>query len=100
MSQLYQSGDRWTAIKCLLDMNLSNVKIYKVTFIMSLATVVQIGNLKLGEQIHGMTIKSGFDININVSSCLINMYLKMDCLRLVKIVFFNMNKTDLFHGSR
>lgn len=79
MSQNYQFGDDWSAISCFVNMNRSNVKLDAVTFILSLATVVSLGDLRLGAQIHGMTIKSGFDVNINVSNGIINMYSKMGC---------------------
>ncbi|PWA32856.1 tetratricopeptide repeat (TPR)-like superfamily protein [Artemisia annua] len=95
MSRYYQSGDHSSAIKCLVDMKKSNVKHDDVTFIVSLANVVPLGDLKLGKLIHGMALKSGFDIKVNVSNSLVNMYSKMNCLSTAKKVFFNMEETDI-----
>ncbi|XP_071729719.1 pentatricopeptide repeat-containing protein At4g33170 [Rutidosis leptorrhynchoides] len=95
ISQYYQSGDYWSAIKCFMDINRSNVKYDVVTLVVSIATVVSLGNLRLGEQIHGLTLKSGFDTNLNVSNSLINMYSKMGCLKSATKVFFEMEETDV-----
>ncbi|KAF5813452.1 putative tetratricopeptide-like helical domain superfamily, DYW domain-containing protein [Helianthus annuus] len=95
MSQHYQFGDYRSAIKCFLDMNKSNVKQDDVTFIVCLATIVPLGDLRLGEQIHAMTVKSGFETNVNVSNSLINMYSKMGCLASSSGVFFKMDETDV-----
>nr|GEX89812.1 pentatricopeptide repeat-containing protein At4g33170 [Tanacetum cinerariifolium] len=94
-SQYYQSGDYSSAIKCLVDMKKSSVKYDDVTFIVALSNVVPLDDLKLGKLIHGMALKSGFGIKVNVSSSLVNMYSKMDCLSTAKRVFFNMEDTDI-----
>ncbi|KAI3686015.1 hypothetical protein L1987_79684 [Smallanthus sonchifolius] len=95
MSQYYQFGDHRSAIKSFMDMNRSNIKHDDVTLIVSLATVVPLNDLKLGEQIHGMALKSGFYVNVNVSNSLINMYSKMGCLASSSSVFFEMDETDV-----
>lgn len=95
MSRHFQFGDHWSAFKCFLDMNRSNVKHDDVTFIVSLANVVPLNDLNLGEQIHGMALKSGFCANVNVSNSLINMYSKMGCLTSSLRIFFEMDETDV-----
>ncbi|KAK1427330.1 hypothetical protein QVD17_16013 [Tagetes erecta] len=95
MSRCYQFGDHWSAFKCFLDMNRSNIKHDEVTFIVSLANVVPLNDLNLGEQIHGMALKLGFCINVNVSNSLINMYSKMGCLTSSRRIFSEMDETDV-----
>ncbi|KAK9076874.1 hypothetical protein SSX86_005208 [Deinandra increscens subsp. villosa] len=95
MSHYYQFGDHLSAINCFLDMNRSNTKHDDVTFIVSLSTVVPLNDLKLGEQIHGMSLKSGFYTHVNVSNSLINMYSKMGCLTSSSRVFNEMDETDV-----
>ncbi|KAL4564460.1 hypothetical protein LXL04_028524 [Taraxacum kok-saghyz] len=95
MSQYHQSGDHLSAIKSFIDMNRSNIRHDEVTFIVSLSMVVSLQDPKLGEQIHGMSIKPGFDINLNISNSLINMYSKTGCLTSARKVFFEMEETDI-----
>ncbi|KVI01513.1 protein of unknown function DUF1771 [Cynara cardunculus var. scolymus] len=95
ISHHLQLGDHWTAIKCFLDMNRSNIKHDNVTLIVSLAIVVALGDLKLGEQIHGMALKSAFDINVSISNSLINMYSKMGRLTSARGIFFDMEEMDV-----
>ncbi|KAD4179819.1 hypothetical protein E3N88_28410 [Mikania micrantha] len=95
MSLYCQFGDHCSAIKCFLDMNRFNVKHDDVTCIVSLATVVPLNDLKLGEQIHGMSFKLGLYIHVNVSNSLIYMYSKIGCLTSSSRVFFEMEETDI-----
>nr|KAJ0196093.1 hypothetical protein LSAT_V11C700365690 [Lactuca sativa] len=95
MSHYHQSGDHSSAIKSFLDMNRSNVRNDEVTFIVSLSTVVALHDPKLGQQIHCMSIKPGFETTVNVSNSLINMYSKTGCLTSARKVFFHMEETDI-----
>ncbi|KAL8222941.1 hypothetical protein R6Q57_020340 [Mikania cordata] len=95
MSRYCQFGDHCSAIKCFLDMNRFNVKHDDVTFIVSLATVVPLDDLRLGEQIHGMSFKLGLCIHVNVSNSLVNMYSKIGCLTSSSRVFYEMDETDV-----
>lgn len=97
MSQYHQVGDHSSAVKCLLDMRRSNVNPDDVTFIVSLSSVVPLDDLKLGEQIHGVALKSGFYTRVNVSNSLINMYSKTGSGSLASCykIFVEMDETDV-----
>nr|XP_043629828.1 LOW QUALITY PROTEIN: pentatricopeptide repeat-containing protein At4g33170-like [Erigeron canadensis] len=64
-------------------------------FYKSLDSVMPLGELNLGEKIHGIALKSGCDIDIDVSNRLIDMYTKMGCFKSAKRVFFEMKNTDI-----
>lgn len=95
LSKYHQSGQNCAAIECFINMNKSNVGCDSVTFVVALATVTAINNLVLGQQIHCISLKLGFDLNVIVGNSLINMYSKAGCLTSARKVFTDMEEVDL-----
>ncbi|XP_010245939.1 PREDICTED: pentatricopeptide repeat-containing protein At4g33170 [Nelumbo nucifera] len=95
ISQHSQAGGYWEAVQCFKEMNKSGVANDNVTFIVTLGAVTDASDLNLGQQIHGMVVKTGFDSDVSVRNCLINMYAKMGFLDYAWGIFNDMKELDL-----
>ncbi|KAK4853506.1 hypothetical protein QYF36_010262 [Acer negundo] len=90
-----QVGDNCGVVECFADMIRSNVEYDSVTLAVALTAVAGINNLKLGEQIHSMALKSGFNSAVSVGNSLISLYSKMGYIWFAKKVFSGMKELDL-----
>ncbi|GFY95180.1 tetratricopeptide repeat (TPR)-like superfamily protein [Actinidia rufa] len=95
LSEYYQAGDHSAAVECFIDMNRSEVGCDSVTLLVSLAATTGINDLELGQQIHGMAVKSGLNLDVSVANSLINMYSKTGCLSFARKIFDGMEELDL-----
>lgn len=95
LSDYIQSGDNLAAIGCFVDMNKSNVEYDDVTLAVALAAIGSTKNVYLGQQMHGLAVKSGYDSVISVANSLINMYSKTGCLYSAQKLFSTMKELDL-----
>ncbi|KAL5786462.1 hypothetical protein ACOSQ2_008854 [Xanthoceras sorbifolium] len=95
LTEYLQVGDNCGVVECFANMIRSNVEYDSVTLVVALAAVAGINNLKVGEQIHGMALKSGFNSAVCVGNSLINMYSKMGYIWFSKKVFSGMKELDL-----
>lgn len=95
MSKHLQVGEYLAALECFTNMIRSSVEYDSVTFVVVLAAVAYLNYLKLGQQIHGMALKSGFDLVVSVGNSLINMYSKMGYVQFAEKVFSDMKELDL-----
>ncbi|XP_042482746.1 pentatricopeptide repeat-containing protein At4g33170 isoform X2 [Macadamia integrifolia] len=95
ISQYSQVGEYWAAIECFVELKRSNIECDNVTFVVVLSAIAGINDLQLGEQIHGMVLKTGFDSEIYVANSLINMYAKMGYLDYSRKIFEEMKQLDL-----
>ncbi|CAK9176690.1 unnamed protein product [Ilex paraguariensis] len=95
LCQHYQAGEIWAAFECFLYMSRSNVGYDRVTLIVALAATVATNDMELGQQIHGLAFKSGFDLDTAVANSLINMYSKAGCFSFARKVFSGMQEMDL-----
>ncbi|KAL7170822.1 hypothetical protein ACSBR2_035650 [Camellia fascicularis] len=96
MSDYIHAGNRYAAVECFIDMNRLNVDCDSVTLVIALSAVTGTNDLlELGQQIHGMAMKLGFNLDITVGNSLINMYSKAGCLSFARKVFASMEESDL-----
>ncbi|KAK9273103.1 hypothetical protein L1049_017910 [Liquidambar formosana] len=95
LSEYMQAGENWAAVKGFINMNRSNEDYDGVTLVVVLAAVSGTNDLVLGQQIHGMAVKSGFELAVSVANSLINMYTKMGCIYFAREVFTNMEELDI-----
>ncbi|CAL5322660.1 unnamed protein product [Camellia sinensis] len=96
LSDYIHAGDRYAAVECFIDMNRSNVDCDSVTLVIALSAVTGSNDLlELGQQIHGMAMKLGFNLDVTVANSLINMYSKAGCLSFARKVFASMEELDL-----
>ncbi|KAL8101488.1 hypothetical protein AgCh_033402 [Apium graveolens] len=95
LSRHHQDGESWATVACFMDMNKSMVRYDDVTLVILLSAITNIYNLELGQQIHGMAIKSGLDSDVRVANSLLNMYSKVDGLMTARKVFNHMEELDL-----
>ncbi|XXG60831.1 hypothetical protein AAC387_Pa04g2644 [Persea americana] len=49
-----------------------------------------IGSLRIGRAIHGYTVRVGFELLVNVSTTLVDMYMKCGLIRIARLVFDRM----------
>ncbi|KAF2285068.1 hypothetical protein GH714_037726 [Hevea brasiliensis] len=95
LSEHLQAGEYWAAVDCFTNMIRSYVKYDNVTLVVVVAAATGTDNLRLGQHIHGMILKSGFDSLVSVANSVINMYSKMGFVSFAKKVFTGMNELDL-----
>ncbi|XP_057958735.1 pentatricopeptide repeat-containing protein At4g33170-like [Malania oleifera] len=95
LSKYLQAGDNQAAVESFANLRRSNVDYDDVTLVVILAVVLGSGDLELGQQIHGLSLKSGFNSVVSVANSLINMYAKMGCVYYAQKVFTNMEELDL-----
>ena len=95
LSEYLQLGENWLAVKCFINMIRSKVKYDVVTLVVILPAVVGAHDLELGQQIHGFSVKSGFDSDVSVVNSLINMYSKSGSVYYAREVFKYMRELDL-----
>ncbi|KAF2584438.1 hypothetical protein F2Q70_00034027 [Brassica cretica] len=92
----YLKGSQYSALlQCFADMVESNLECDDVTFILVLATAVRLDSLALGQQVHCMALKLGFDLKLTVANSIINMYCKLRRVNFSRTVFNSMNERDL-----
>ncbi|XP_043810710.1 pentatricopeptide repeat-containing protein At4g33170 [Manihot esculenta] len=95
LSEYLQAGEYWDAVSCFIHMIRSYVTYDNVTLVVVLAAAAGTDNLRLGQQIHGMVLRSGFDSVVSVANSVINMYSKLGFVSFAKKVFTGMNELDL-----
>ncbi|KAM7259778.1 hypothetical protein ACFE04_015519 [Oxalis oulophora] len=95
LSEYRRTGNYLTAVECFRDMVRSNIEYDSVTLVNILAAVIGTNDLKLGQQIHSITEKSGFLSFVELGNSLINMYSKMGSFNCAKRAFTNMKELDL-----
>ncbi|KAJ7541471.1 hypothetical protein O6H91_10G061300 [Diphasiastrum complanatum] len=77
------------------QMKLRGVEPDNVTYIVLLKACASIAALEEGRQLHTYIIKSDFQFDVIVSSALVNMYAKCDCIQDAREVFNNMKERDV-----
>ncbi|XVF06227.1 hypothetical protein REPUB_Repub06bG0029400 [Reevesia pubescens] len=76
ISGFAQSGFCEEALQVFSQMNTAGVEANLFTFISSVSAAANTANVKQGKQIHAMIIKTGYDLEIEVSNVLITLYAK------------------------
>ncbi|KAJ7958426.1 Pentatricopeptide repeat-containing protein [Quillaja saponaria] len=95
LSEYHKAGDDWAAVYCFMDMIRSRVTYDDATLVIILSVVAATINLELGSQIHGITVKSGFDLVVSVASSLLNMYSKAGSVSSARRLFNHMKEMDI-----
>ncbi|XP_057454784.1 pentatricopeptide repeat-containing protein At4g01030, mitochondrial [Lotus japonicus] len=62
----------------------------------ALQAVIELGCFKLGKEIHGYTIRSMLNSDVYVSTSLVDMYVKNDCLGKAHAVFLHAKNKNIF----
>ena len=57
---------------------------------MSLRSCADVGSLRIGRAIHGYTVRAGFELLVNVSTALVDMYAKCGLIGIARLVFDRM----------
>ncbi|KAF3446125.1 hypothetical protein FNV43_RR11304 [Rhamnella rubrinervis] len=95
LSEYRYAGENWAAIDCFINMIRSKVEYDTVTLVVILSAIADANYLKLGQQIHGVAVKSGFNSVASIANSLINMYSKSGSVHFARKVFNYMEEVDL-----
>ncbi|WOG96619.1 hypothetical protein DCAR_0415955 [Daucus carota subsp. sativus] len=83
------------AIEAFVQMVKEGMKLDHVSFTSVVSSCGNERNLKLGRQVHGLTIKRGFEMHVKVSNVLISMYSKCEVIEDARLVFWSMNDRNV-----
>ena len=95
LSEYLQASENWAAVQCFVNMIRSKVEYDSVTLVVILSAIAGLNNLEMGQQVHGVAVKSGFDSVVTIANSLINMYSKAGSLYFAREVFNSMKEMDL-----
>lgn len=83
------------AIEAFVQMVREGMKLDHVSFTSLVSSCGNETNLKLGRQVHGLTIKRGFEMHVEVCNVLISMYSKCEVKEDAQLVFWNMTDRNV-----
>ncbi|XP_058094822.1 pentatricopeptide repeat-containing protein At4g33170 isoform X2 [Magnolia sinica] len=95
MTGFLQGSENGAVIECFMEIMRFNVGYDKVTFVIVLSAIAGASDLKAGEQIHSVVVKTGLSLDVAVMNNLINVYAKTGCLDYARKVFDEMEELDL-----
>ncbi|XP_050227329.1 pentatricopeptide repeat-containing protein At4g32430, mitochondrial-like [Mercurialis annua] len=78
------------AISIFIEMVRRGIKLDHVSFTSAISACGHEGNLEVGKQVHGLSIKRGYGIHVSVGNVLISTYSKCDVVDDAKLVFRKM----------
>ncbi|PKA45824.1 Pentatricopeptide repeat-containing protein [Apostasia shenzhenica] len=90
-----QIGDLTESFNLFCQMLVSGMEPNQYTYPSILRTCTSYGELDLGVQIHSLTIKTGFQLNVYVCSVLIDMYSKCGALESARVILDRLNENDV-----
>ncbi|WOK99008.1 hypothetical protein Cni_G07720 [Canna indica] len=90
-----QMGDLRKSFDLFYQMQLEGMQPNQYTYPSILRTCTYVGALGLGEQIHTLTIKTGFELNVYVSSVLIDMYSKCGEFTMARDILERLTEKDV-----
>ncbi|XP_042387378.1 pentatricopeptide repeat-containing protein At4g13650-like isoform X2 [Zingiber officinale] len=90
-----QMGDLGKSFDMFYQMQSEGMQPNQYTYPSILRTCTYVGDLELGEQIHTLTIKTGFELNVYVSSVLIDMYSKCRHFEMARNILERLDKKDV-----
>ncbi|KAK1403543.1 Pentatricopeptide repeat-containing protein [Heracleum sosnowskyi] len=83
------------AIGAFVQMVREGMKLDHVSFTSVLSSCGNEINLKLGRQVHGLTIKRGFEMHVSLCNVLISMYSKCEVIKDAQMVFWSMTDRNV-----
>lgn len=83
------------AIRLFIEMAREGMKLDHVSFTSAVSACGYERNWELGRQIHGLTIKAGYEKHVSVGNVLISNYLKSETVEDAKLVFMNMSERNV-----
>ncbi|KAK2636886.1 hypothetical protein Ddye_031678 [Dipteronia dyeriana] len=89
-----QSGDGGKGMSLFLKMLEYQVQATEVTYSSVLRACASLAALEPGTQIHSLTVKTNYDMNVVVANGLIDMYAKCGSIKDARLVFEMMNERD------
>ncbi|KAL8214581.1 hypothetical protein R6Q57_004030 [Mikania cordata] len=90
-----QNGLFDEALRLFRQMLSADIKPVPVSCSSIIPACAHLTTLSLGQQLHGYIIRHHFDVNMFISSSLVNMYAKCGNIKLAKCVFDGMKQHDL-----
>ncbi|XP_022936051.1 pentatricopeptide repeat-containing protein At4g02750-like [Cucurbita moschata] len=90
-----QNGLYFEALNCFILMKQQGEKPDQSTFLCCLRASANLATLKVGVQLHNLTIKSGFGNNLFVKNAIITMYAKSGRVLHAENVFSEINNKDV-----
>lgn len=94
LSGYFQSENHKEAVKLFREMQFQNVQPDRTTLAIALSSCAGMGFLKAGKQIHAVSLKAAFHIDIYVVSGLIGLYTKCGKTELAEHVFYKIPLLD------
>uniref|UniRef100_A0A1D1ZF14 Pentatricopeptide repeat-containing protein At4g13650 n=1 Tax=Anthurium amnicola TaxID=1678845 RepID=A0A1D1ZF14_9ARAE len=90
-----QMGDLEESFDLFHRMQVASVKPNQYTYPSVLRTCTAVGAIDLGEQVHSLVVKTGYEHNVYVSSVLIDMYSKCGRLEIARKILETMTDNDV-----
>ncbi|EOA25723.1 hypothetical protein CARUB_v10019077mg [Capsella rubella] len=90
-----QNGFAFKAIECFRDLRRDGSQSNQFTFPSVLTACASVSSRRVGVQVHGCIVKSGFNTNIYVQSALIDMYVKCRDLETARALLEGMESDDV-----
>nr|XP_010931126.1 pentatricopeptide repeat-containing protein At3g12770-like [Elaeis guineensis] len=95
ISTYAQNGKFAKALELFICMQAYGVKPTAVTVASMLPACADMMHIKLGMKVHGYSIKNGFDLDIIMSTALVDMYAKCGCIAEARRVFDEMPERNI-----
>ncbi|KAI3424542.1 uncharacterized protein J3R85_010552 [Psidium guajava] len=83
------------AIRLFIEMVREGMKLDHVSFTSAVSACGYERNWELGRQIHGLTIKAGYEKQVSVGNVLISNYLKSEAVEDAQLVFTNLSERNV-----
>ncbi|KAI3501715.1 hypothetical protein L1887_29688 [Cichorium endivia] len=90
-----QNGFAGRAIELISQMQDEQLKPDPITIISILPAVGNLGYLTIGKSIHGYIFRSGYERHANISTALLDMYLKCGSLSTARVIFNKMSTRNV-----
>ncbi|KAL5547884.1 hypothetical protein UlMin_003115 [Ulmus minor] len=90
-----EGGHGFEAILIFINMVRERMELDHVSFTSAVSACGHERNLELGRQIHGLTVKSGYDTHVSVGNVLISTYFKCEVIEDANLVFWNMDERNV-----
>lgn len=91
ISGLTQEGNSGSeAVWVFVEMSKEGIELDHVSFSSAISACGHERNLKFGQQVHGLALKTGYETHVSVSNVLMSMYSKCEIVEYANLVFENM----------